>query len=105
MGNPIGQTLGALAAAWPMECFGHRWTLLVFCVMNGAFVFIQVFAPSVQVLCAGEILAGLMYGGYVVIAPAYASEVCPLALRSILTAFVNLAFVIGQFLAQGITTG
>jgi MFS transporter, SP family, general alpha glucoside:H+ symporter len=123
MGNPIGQILGSLAVAWPMERYGRRWTLAACCALNAAFIFMQVrsgesclnreaqgrfrqfFAPSVQVLCAGEILAGLMYGGYVVIAPSYASEVCPLALRGILTAFVNLAFVIGQFLAQGVTTG
>lgn len=56
-------------------------------------------------LCAGEILGGLAYGFYVVIAPTYASEICPLALRGVLTASVNLAFVIGQFIAQGVAAG
>jgi MFS family permease len=55
--------------------------------------------------CAGEILGGLAYGFYVVIAPTYASEICPLALRGVLTASVNLAFVIGQFIAQGCSAG
>lgn len=56
-------------------------------------------------LCAGEVLGGLAYGFYVVIAPTYASEICPLALRGVLTASVNLAFVIGQFIAQGVSAG
>jgi MFS transporter, SP family, general alpha glucoside:H+ symporter len=56
-------------------------------------------------LCAGEVLGGLAYGFYVVIAPTYASEICPLALRGVLTASVNLAFVIGQFIAQGVAAG
>ncbi|RFU81725.1 sugar inositol transporter [Trichoderma arundinaceum] len=92
MGNPIGQVLGALASGYPMERFGRRWTL-------------AFFATSLPMLCAGEILGGLAYGFYVVIAPTYASEICPLALRGLLTAFINLAFVIGQFIAQGVAAG
>jgi SP family general alpha glucoside:H+ symporter-like MFS transporter len=56
-------------------------------------------------LCAGEILGGLAYGFYVVIAPTYASEICPLALRGVLTASVNLAFVIEQFIVQDCSAG
>ncbi|EHK18647.1 uncharacterized protein TRIVIDRAFT_69846 [Trichoderma virens Gv29-8] len=105
MGNPIGQVLGALASGYPMERFGRRWTLAVCCVWSIGFVFVQFFATSLPMLCAGEILGGLAYGFYVVIAPTYASEICPLALRGLLTAFINLAFVIGQFIAQGVAAG
>lgn len=105
MGNPIGQVLGALASGYPMERFGRRWTLAVCCVWSIGFVFVQFFANSLSMLCAGEILGGLAYGFYVVIAPTYASEICPLALRGLLTAFINLAFVIGQFIAQGVAAG
>src|SRR5215471_3664267 len=37
--------------------------------------------------------------------PAYASEVCPLALRGYLTVYVNLCWAIGQFIAAGILRG
>jgi SP family general alpha glucoside:H+ symporter-like MFS transporter len=74
-------------------------------VWSIAWVFCQFFATSIGMLCAGEVLGGLVYGSYVVIAPTYASEVCPLALRGVLTASVNLAFVIGQFIAQGCAAG
>lgn len=105
MGNPIGQILGSLACGWPLEWFGRRLTLALCCVWSIAFVFMQFFSTSIGMLCAGEVLGGLAYGFYVVIAPTYASEICPLALRGVLTAAVNLAFVIGQFVAQGCAAG
>jgi SP family general alpha glucoside:H+ symporter-like MFS transporter len=105
MGNPIGQVLGALACGWPLERWGRRVTLGVCCIWSICFVFVQFFSTSIGMLCAGEILGGLAYGFYVVIAPAYASEICPLALRGVLTASINLAFVIGQFIAQGCAAG
>ena len=46
-----------------------------------------------------------MLGFYVVIAPAYASEVCPVALRGILTSCTNIAFVTGQLLANSVIAG
>jgi len=105
MGNPIGQVLGALACGWPLEKLGRKLTLAICCIWSICFVFVQFFSTTIGMLCAGEILGGLAYGFYVVIAPTYASEICPLALRGVLTASVNLAFVIGQFIAQGCAAG
>lgn len=105
MGNPIGQVLGALASSYPLQILGRRKTLAMCCCWSIGFVFVQFFATSIGMLCAGEILGGFAYGFYVVIAPTYASEICPLALRGFLTASVNLAFVIGQFIAQGCAAG
>jgi len=68
-------------------------------------IFVQFFARSLSVLLAGELIGGLVLGCYVVIAPAYASEVCPVAMRGILTAFVNLVFVTGQLIANGVAAG
>jgi len=105
MGNPIGQALGALACGWPLERWGRKIPLGACCIWSIGFVFVQFFSKSIGMLCAGEILGGLAYGFYIVIAPTYASEICPLALRGVLTASINLAFVIGQFIAQGCAAG
>lgn len=105
MGNPVGQVVGALFAAYPMDLFGRKWTFAACVVLTGALVFIQFFARTLTVLLVGELLGGLVLGCYVVIAPAYASEVCPVALRGHLTSYVNLCFVMGQLIANGVTAG
>lgn len=65
----------------------------------------QFFARSLPVLLVGELLGGLVLGTYTTIAPTYASEVCPMALRGHLTAYINLCFVTGQLLANGVVAG
>jgi len=105
MGNPLGQVVGAFFASYPMEWYGRKKTFAVCVIMTAALIFIQFFARSLPALLVGELLGGLVLGTYAVIAPAYASEVCPVALRGVLTSYVNLCFVIGQLLANGITAG
>jgi sugar porter (SP) family MFS transporter len=103
MGNPIGQVIGALVAGIPMEKYGRKKTFNACVIMTAALVFIQFFARSLKVLLVGELLCGLVLGAFVVIAPAYASEVTPLAMRSVSTSYVNLCFVTGQLLGNGVT--
>ncbi|KJY02504.1 hypothetical protein TI39_contig48g00013 [Zymoseptoria brevis] len=105
MGNPIGQVVGAFAASYPMEWYGRKKTFGVCVVLTAAFIFIQFFARSLKVLLVGELLGGLVLGTYAVIAPAYASEVCPVALRGVLTSYINLCFVMGQLVANGLMNG
>ena len=56
-------------------------------------------------LLVGELIGGLILGTYTTIAPTYASEVVPLNLRGYLTSYINLCFVIGQLLANGVIAG
>ncbi|KAF2813059.1 sugar transporter [Mytilinidion resinicola] len=105
MGNPIGQAVGALFAGLPMELYGRKRTFSVCVCGTAGIVFIQFFARSLPVLLVGELLGGLLLGCYVVIAPAYASEVCPIAIRGTLTSYINLCFVMGQLLANGVCAG
>ncbi|KAL2070027.1 hypothetical protein VTL71DRAFT_14707 [Oculimacula yallundae] len=105
MGNPIGQVVGALAASYPMERYGRKWTFAGCVIGTAAFIFMQFFARSIEVLLAGELIGGLILGMYTTIAPTYASEVCPIALRGHLTAYINLCFVTGQLLANGVIAG
>lgn len=44
----------------------------------------------------------LPWGVFATIGPAYASELLPLALRPYLTAYTNMCFAIGQFVAAGV---
>lgn len=105
MGSPVGQVLGALFAAFPMDMFGRKKTFGTCVILTACLIFIQFFARSIAVLLVGELIGGLVLGMFVVIAPAYASEVCPTALRGHLTSYINLCFVMGQLLANGVTAG
>ncbi|KAJ2903911.1 sugar porter family MFS transporter [Zalerion maritima] len=105
MGNPTGQVVGALLAGFPMDWWGRKWTFAICVGLTATIVFIQFFARALTVLLVGELLGGLVLGTFVVIAPAYASEVCPTALRAHTTSYVNLCFVTGQLLANGVTAG
>ncbi|KAI0484517.1 general substrate transporter [Xylariaceae sp. FL0804] len=105
MGNPIGQIVGALFSAYPMELFGRKRTFFGCIVLTAGLVFVQFFARSLRALLVGELLGGLVLGCYVVIGPTYASEVCPMALRGYLTSYTNLCFVTGQLLGNGVTAG
>lgn len=105
MGAPIGQVFGAFFAGIFMERIGLKKSFAACNLLIIGCVFIQFFARSLAVLLVGEILAGLVLGCFVVIAPAYASEVAPLALRGPITASINLCFATGQLIANGTVDG
>lgn len=84
-----------------MEWYGRKKTFAAAAVLTSGFTIIQVFARSLSVLFVGELLGAIVLGVYTVIAPSYASEVCPLALRGMLTSYVNLCWVMGQLIATG----
>jgi MFS transporter, SP family, general alpha glucoside:H+ symporter len=65
-------------------------------------IFILFFAPNVQVLLVGQILCGIPWGVFQTLTTAYASEVSPVVLRPYLTTYVNLCWVMGQFIASGV---
>ena len=105
MGAIVGQVVGAWACAIPMDRYGRKKTLSAYLLITSGLVFMQVFAPNRGVLTASMYLQGIIWGGYHVIAPAYASEVLPLRLRYFMTGTANLSYVIGQLLQTGITRG
>ncbi len=74
-------------------------------VGTAAFIFNQFFAKTLVTLLVGELIGGLILGMYTTIAPTYASEVVPIALRGQLTSYINLCFVTGQLLANGVIAG
>lgn len=101
----VGVVVGLLGIGWMVDKFGYRRVSLVSYVMMAAFVFIPFFAPNVQVLLAGEIMCGIPWGIFNILGPAYASEVMPVVLRGYLTSYVNLCWIIGQFISAGVLNG
>jgi len=86
----IGAIFGAFANGYLTHKFGYRKVLLVSLLSIIAFIFLLFFATSTTMLLIGLIFCGIPWGVFATMAPAYASEVCPLALRGYLTVYVNL---------------
>lgn len=102
LASPLGNIVGIYINAFLTERWGHKKTCLATLGFLTGVLFIPFFAKSVQVLFVGELLCGLAWGVFTTLAPAYASEVAPVVLRSYLETYVVLCWGIGQFVATGI---
>ncbi|RYP04401.1 hypothetical protein DL764_004495 [Monosporascus ibericus] len=92
-------------AGWTSELFGYRWTILPGLMAITAFIFFPFFAPTLAVFLVGEFFQGMAWGIFQTMTTAYAAEVCPVPLRHYLTAYVNLCWIIGQFISSGVLVG
>ncbi|KAF7587097.1 hypothetical protein BBP40_007716 [Aspergillus hancockii] len=104
-GALCGEILGLFFTGMAQDRFGYRKTILgALCMVTG-FIFILFFAQNLPMLLVGEILCGIPWGTFQTITTAYASEVCPVVLRAYLTTYVNLCWVMGQFIVSGVLRG
>ncbi|KAH8805500.1 general substrate transporter [Xylogone sp. PMI_703] len=103
--SSLGNIVGIFINSITTERFGHKKSLLVTLVILIGLIFIPFFAPSIEVLFVGQLLCGIAWGVFTTLAPAYASEVCPVVLRASLETFVVLCWGIGQFVAWGVLVG
>ncbi|KAH6673021.1 general alpha-glucoside permease [Halenospora varia] len=101
-GALCGEIIGLFINGIVSEKYGYRKTMIVSLFAMIGFIFIQFFAPNVQTLLIGEIFCGIPWGIFQTLTTAYASEVCPVALRAYLCTYVNLCWVMGQFIASGV---
>lgn len=101
----VGTIIGAFANGYFTQRLGYRKVLLTSLAAMVAFIFITFFAPNLPVLLVGELLCGIPWGVFATMGPAYASEVCPMALRGYLTVYVNLCWAFGQLISAGVQSG
>ena len=104
-GSYVGQLAGLCASGILADRFGYRKTLITALIGAIGFIFIIFFSETLTTLLIGEIFFGLSLGTFQALTNTYASEVCPVHLRAYLTTYVNLCWVIGQFLASGVLKG
>lgn len=102
LSNPLGNLIGVYINAFLTERIGHKKTLLGTLVYLCAAICITFFAQSVQMFFAGSLLSGFAWGVFTTMAPAYASEVCPVVLRSYLETWVVICWGLGQFVSFGL---
>jgi SP family general alpha glucoside:H+ symporter-like MFS transporter len=101
-GALCGEILGLFINGIISEKYGYRKTMIGSLCLMIAFIFIPFFSHNLPTLLAGEILCGIPWGVFQTLTTAYASEVCPVVLRAYLCTYVNLCWVMGQFIASGV---
>ncbi|GFZ45908.1 hypothetical protein JCM24511_03641 [Saitozyma sp. JCM 24511] len=103
--NNIGSIIGLAINGWAQSRFGSRRVYMVTMVLMTGFIFVLVFATSLQMLFAGALLCGIPWGILQTLTTAYAAEICPPAMRGYLAAWVAMSWGAGTFLATGILRG
>lgn len=98
----MGEIIGLQLAGPLSERFGYRYCIIFALVMITGFIFIPFYAESLSIFLVGNILQGLPWGFFQTMTVAYAAEVCPVPLRHYLTTYVNLCWIIGQFISSGV---
>lgn len=101
-GALVGEILGLLFVGIIVEKLGYKKTMIIALSLLTGFIFIAFFAVNLPMLLTAEILMGLPWGAFQTLTTTYASEVCPVCLRQYLTTYVNLCWVIGQFLSSAV---
>ncbi|KAL7940367.1 sugar transporter-like protein [Trichoderma barbatum] len=101
-GALCGQIIGLFLNGIIADRFGYRKPLIGALLGCVAFIFIIFFARTPVELLIGEILIGVPWGVFQTLTTTYAAEVCPTHLRAYLTTYVNLCWVMGQFIASGV---
>ncbi|CAD0113351.1 unnamed protein product [Aureobasidium uvarum] len=104
-GALVGEVLGLLFIGYIVERIGYKKTMIGSLTLLTGFIFIVFFAQSLPMLLVGEILMGIPWGAFQTLTTTYAAEVCPVSLRAYLTTYVNLCWVIGQFLSSAVLKG
>ncbi|THW05260.1 sugar porter family MFS transporter [Aureobasidium pullulans] len=102
-GALVGEVIGLLFIGYIVERVGYKKTMIGSLIALTGFIFIVFFAQSLPMLLVGEILMGIPWtfrGAFQTLTTTYAAEVCPVSLRAYLTTYVNLCWVIGQFLSS-----
>ncbi|CAN6674710.1 maltose permease Mal61p [Trichomonascus vanleenenianus] len=97
--------IGIMICGQFVDRIGHRKIMMGLLVYMAGIVFMYVFCPNRTVLLIAGLLFGIATGIFSVLAPTYASEVCPVVLRGYLTTFINGCWVIGQLVAQAVLRG
>ncbi|KAI0544224.1 general alpha-glucoside permease [Xylaria curta] len=101
----VGEIIGLQFAGVVSERWGYRWTLIGALAAVTGFIFFPFFAGNLTVFLVGELFQGMAWGVFQTMTTAYAAEVCPVPLRHYLTAYVNLCWIIGQFISSGVLVG
>jgi SP family general alpha glucoside:H+ symporter-like MFS transporter len=104
-GGGAGSIMGCIISGWLVSKYGSKKVVIGALIWLSLAIFPVFFAPNLAVLVFGEVLCGLPWGVLATTAPAYASEVLPTALRTYMTSYTNMCFILGQLISAGVLRG
>lgn len=100
-----GQIIGLYINGWIADKFGYKKTMIGAQIAMIALIFMPFFAQNIQTILASNILLGIPWGIFQTLTITYASDIAPVILRPFFTTYVNMCWVIGQFIAAGVFRG
>ena len=95
----LGALFGALVAGGTADRIGRRYTAVVAGVLFAIGALVEAVAPDAGMLTLGRVITGLGVGFASVVAPLYAAEMAPKALRGRFVSTYQLAITVGILLA------
>lgn len=99
----VSTIIGVMLDGYLSEKIGRKKVTLGALAVVSATIFCQFFATSLPVLLVGRMLSSVPYGVFAASTTTYAAEICPVVLRGYLTTYVCLCWILGQFVAAGVT--
>ncbi len=96
----VGEVIGLLLQGWASDRWGYRPVYMASMVFMTLTIFIPVFAQSLPMLSAGEVLMGIPWGVFQTLTTTYAAEICPTQLRPYMTSYVCFCWGLGIFLSS-----
>ncbi|QLQ81257.1 hypothetical protein HG537_0F00180 [Torulaspora globosa] len=97
-----GEIIGLQMTGFLVDHMGTRYTMILALSLLTMYIFILYYCKNLAMIAVGQILSAMPWGAFQSLAVAYASEVCPLALRYYMTTYSNICWLCGQILAAGI---
>ncbi|KAH8807310.1 general substrate transporter [Xylogone sp. PMI_703] len=101
----VGGFFGAILNGWLVTSYGQRRVVIWSLIVLMGVIFFPFFAPNLTVLTIGEFICGFPWATLATCSISYASEVLPPSIRTYLTSYTNMCFIIGQLIAAGILKG
>jgi MFS transporter, SP family, galactose:H+ symporter len=95
----LGALFGALVAGWMADRLGRRWTAVTAGLLFAGGALVETVAPGAGLLTVGRVIVGFGVGLASVVAPLYAAEMSPKAVRGRFVSTYQLAITVGIFLA------
>lgn len=99
----LGALIGVFLAGPLTSRVGYRYATLTGLMLLNAFIFVFYFANSLPLIFVSQLLEGMPWGIFIANAPAYCSEIVPIALRAPATQMLQMFWAIGSIIVGAVT--